>query len=333
MRAVIAQSTGGPEVLAVTDRPVPSPGPGEVAIDVAYAGLNFVEVMHRRGDGGIEAPFIPGYEVAGTVRSVGDGVDAVPLGSPVAAITGTGGYAEVALAPVHQVTLLNGHSETLGLDVAAAFPTIVPTAWTLLQHVARLRAGETVLVHAAAGAVGTIAVQVARHLGASRIVGTVGDDTRIAYAREAGYTDVLVRSPGWKKEVLELTDGRGVDVVLDSVGGRVRPESLAALAPLGRLVLFGNASAAPDVEQSTHELWFSNKAVLGFAIGPLFDTAPALAARYSAEALALLADGTIKIDITDVLPLEAAADGHRRLEQRQTTGKLLLRVGADAGDR
>lgn len=327
MRAILAQTNGGPEVLSLVDQPIPEPGAGELTIDVAFAGVNFVEIMQRRGDGGTDAPFVPGYEVAGRVRAIGSGVEDFTVGEPVAAMTNVGGYAEVALAPTAQTVRLSAASQPVDLESAAAFPTIVPTAWIMLKHLARMRAGETVLVHAAAGAVGTIAAQVARHLGAARIIGTVGSADKVAYAEQAGYTNVLVRDEDWPARIGELTDGRGVDIVLDSVGGAVRPASIDALSPSGRLVIFGNASAAEDEQQSTHQLWFTNKAVMGFNIGGLHGTAPELTGQYVHEALELLADGTLKIDITDVLELGDAAEAHRRVEGRSTTGKLLLRVG------
>lgn len=326
MRAVVAHTNGGPEVLVVGDEPTPDPEQGEISIDVAYAGVNFVEIMQRRGDGGVDAPFVPGYEVSGHVRAVGAGVEGFEVGAPVAAMTNVGGYAEVATAPAHQAVRLDSASEPVSLEIAAAFPTVVPTAWIMLRHLARLREGETVLVHAAAGAVGTLAAQVARHLGAGSIIGTVGSADKVDYALRAGYTDAIVRDADWPQRAAELTDGRGVDVVLDSVGGAVRPQSVAALAPLGRLVIFGNATGSDDESQSTHELWFNNRTVMGFNIGGLYGSEPQLARQYVAEALQLLVDGTLKVDITEVLDLDSAVQAHERVEGRATTGKLILKV-------
>lgn len=323
MKAMAFARTGGPEVLQVHEMPVPQPGQGEVTIRVAYAGVNFAEVMARRGDyvAG-ELPLVPGFEVSGTIESIGEGVVGFRVGQRVAAMTVTGGYAEVAVASAAMTFVLD---DSISLEQAAAFPTIVPTAWALLHEVARMREGESVLIHAAAGGVGTVAVQLARHLGASKVFGTVGSISKIAYACNFGFDEVWLRE-GFSPVVLAATGGRGVDVVLESVGGEVVFQSLDALAPLGRVVVFGNASNAPMSSFSVGDLWFANKSLLSYSIGHLSGQNPQHQREMSLQALDLLERGIVRIDITDTLPLEAAAQAHSQLETSATIGKMLLRV-------
>jgi NADPH2:quinone reductase len=326
MRAMVATAPGGPEVLQLRELPDPQPRPGELTIDVAYAGVNFAEVQGRRGDSGPRPrPFVPGLEVAGRVRGLGEGVTEPAVGQPVCAFTDTGGYAEIATAPALLTFPLEGALATDLLDAACA-PTIVPTAWSILRHAARLQPGESVLVHAAAGGLGTLVAQFARHLRAGTIVGTVGTPDKADYARGFGYDHVIDRR-GFGAAVRELTDGRGVDLVVDSIGGEVREESLDALAPYGRVVACGNASRAPDVAAGAGRLMRANAGVIGYSVGWLSETHPADLRRASLEALDLLRFGAVRIDVTEVLDLDQAAEAHRRLESRASRGKLALRVG------
>lgn len=312
MRAVVVDRHGGPEVLRVREVDEPAPGPGQVSIDVAFAGVNFAEVMGRRGTLPIaRAPFVPGLEVSGTVRAVGAGVDGLRVGEPVAALTTQGGYAEVAVAPAAVTFALDGAD----LRSAAAFPVVVPTAWALIHEVARVRAGETVLVHAAAGGVGIAAGQIARAAGA-RPLGVVSTPEKAAYAQRFGYDDVFVG----------LDDVPGsLNVVLDSVGGETRARSLDLLAPLGRLAIYGNACGEPEEPVAGARLRREAKGVLGFSIATLAAVAPE---RANALGRAALRAG-VEIDVTAVLPLAEAARAHEQLESRRSTGKLLLAVAGD----
>jgi NADPH2:quinone reductase len=314
MRAIVVAEHGGPEVLRLEEVAEPSPGPGQVSIDVAYAGVNFAEVMGRRGTLPIaRAPFVPGLEVSGTVRAVGAGVDGLRVGERVAALTTEGGYAEVAVAPAAVTFGLAGGD----LRAAAAFPVVVPTAWALIHEVARVRAGETVLIHAAAGGVGIVAGQIARAAGAGRVLGVTSTREKAAYALRFGYDAVFVGSdeaPG------------GLDVILDSIGGATRQRSLELLAPLGRLAIYGNASGEPEAAVPAARLRREAKAVLGFSIATLAAADPARAQALGRQAMR----AGIEVDITDVLPLEDAGRAHERLESRRSTGKLLLAVAGDA---
>lgn len=274
-------------------------------------------------------PFIPGLEVAGHIRALGEGVEGLRVGQPVAAFTMSGGYAEVALAQAILTFPLDGPGGTIDLTTAAGFPTIVPTAYDLLVRVARLQRGESVLIHAAAGGVGIIAGQIARHLGAGLIIGTVSSLKKAIYARSFGYDQVILRDD-FLQGVRGLTNGRGVDIVLEGVGEPARSQSLSILAPFGRLVIFGNASDGvgrpQDIPLTPGTFLAENKAIMGYSIGSLSSSAPHLVAATARQTLDLIAHSQVRIDITDILPLEQAGEAHRRLESRETTGKLLLRV-------
>jgi NADPH2:quinone reductase len=323
---MVATTLGGPEVLQPRDLPEPEPGPGELTIEVAYAGVNFAEVMGRRGDMGPRPqPFVPGLEVAGRVRALGEGVTEPAVGQPVCAFTEVGGYAEIAAA---RAILTYPLEEPLATDLldAACAPTIVPTAWSMLRYAARLQPEESVLIHAAAGGLGTMAAQFARHLRAGTIIGTVGSPEKADYARGFGYDHVIERRE-FVAAVRELTDGRGVDLVLDSIGGEVREQSLDALAPYGRMVVHGNASRGADFTAGAGQLMRSNAGMIGYSIGWLSVTHPAELRRAALEALNLLRFGAVRIDVTEVLDLEQAAEAHRRLESGGSRGKLALRVG------
>jgi NADPH2:quinone reductase len=323
---MVATTLGGPEVLQARELPEPEPGPGELTIDVAYAGVNFAEVMARRGDmGSRPQPFVPGLEVAGRVRALGEDVTEPAVGQPVCAFTETGGYAEIATARAILTFPLEGALAQDLLDAACA-PAIVPTAWSMLRYAARLQAGESVLIHAAAGGLGTMAAQFARHLRAGTIVGTVGSPDKAEYARGFGYDHVIDRR-GFADEVRRLTDGRGVDLVLDSIGGEVREHSLEALAPYGRMLVHGNASQGADFTVGAGQLMRTNAGMIGYSIGWLSDSHPGELRRAALEALNLLQYGAARLDITEVFDLDRVAEAHRRLESRTSRGKLALRVG------
>lgn len=330
MRAAVVTEFGGPDVLRVQEVPDPEPGPGQVAIQVAYAGVNFAETMARRG--GLhrdKLPFVPGLEVAGHIRALGAGVEGLRVGQPVTAFTASGGYAEIALAQAVCTFPLDDFTDTIELSTAAGFPTIVPTAYDLLVRVARLQEGEIVLIHAAAGGVGSIAGQLARYLGAGLIIGTVSNLKKAEYARSFGYDQMILRDD-FVQRVGQLTAGRGVDIVLEAIGEPVRSQSLTVLAPFGRLVIFGNANdptgKQQDLPRTPGAFLVENKAVMGYSIGNLSQTAPHLLATTARQTLELLARSQIRIDITDILSLEQASEAHHRLESGHTTGKLLLRV-------
>ncbi|MCC9309843.1 zinc-binding dehydrogenase [Kitasatospora sp. RB6PN24] len=329
MRAIVVEEFGGPEVLQLTELPVPEPGPGQVSIDVAYAGVNFAELKARGSGYRVPSlPFQPGLEVSGRIRAVGEGVpEAYGLrpGLPVAALTRFGGYAEVAVADADTVFAL---PEGVSLRTAAALPTVLPTAHALLHEIGRLQPGESVLVQSAAGGVGGVVGQLAKLAGAGRVLGVVSAPAKAEYALKTGYDHVLVGAEFTAQAVRSLTDGRGVDLALDSVGGDTFRESLAALQTFGRLISFGNAGGGTPWQVGQNDL-NPGRTVAGMSILELSQRDPDELRALTARAFALVADGSVDPLISAELPLAEVAEAHRLIESRTTTGKLLLRVAGE----
>ncbi|MDH6143006.1 NADPH2:quinone reductase [Kitasatospora sp. GP30] len=329
MRAIVVEEFGGPEVLQLTELPVPEPGPGQVSIDVAYAGVNFAELKARSSGYRVPAlPFQPGLEVSGRIRAVGEGVpEAYGLrpGLPVAALTRFGGYADVAVADADTVFAV---PEGVSLRTAAALPTVLPTAHALLHEIGRLRTGESVLVQGAAGGVGGVVGQLAKLAGAGQVLGVVSSQAKAEYALKTGYDHVFVGAEFTAEAVRERTGGRGVDLALDAVGGDTFRESLAALTAFGRLVSFGNAGGDAPWQVGQNDLT-PGRTVAGMSILELSHRAPAELRTLTDRAFALVAGGSVDPLISAELPLADAVEAHRLIESRTTTGKLLLRVAGE----
>ncbi|MCQ4040740.1 zinc-binding alcohol dehydrogenase family protein [Streptantibioticus rubrisoli] len=324
MRAIVVEELGGPEVLRVREVAEPEPGPGEVAVQVAWAGVNFVEIK-MRGSGYLASapPFTPGLEVSGTVKAVGAGVTGLAVGQRVTALTLVGGYAETAVV---SAALTFPVPEGVGLRLAATLPTVLPTAHALVHEVGRLRAGEAVLVQSAAGGVGTVVGQIAKRAGAGAVYAVVSRPDKVDYVRRQGYDEVFV-GDGWADQARKATAGRGVDLLLDPVGGRTWHQGLELLSPFGRAVSFGNASGEQPWTSGFDTLAPGGYGVYGFSLYGLAETAPDALRRLADRALWLAADGTVELPISHELPLHEAAQAHRLIESRTTTGKLVLRVG------
>ncbi|MBM9504847.1 quinone oxidoreductase family protein [Actinacidiphila acididurans] len=320
MRAIGFDVNGGPAVLRPVELPVPVPGPGEVLVQVAYAGVGHGEVRHRLGDfgppgapGGID---VPGFEASGEVAALGPGVTGLAEGDPVAVyLPSGGGYAQYAVAPAALAFPLDGISLRDGGGTALT----LTTAYGVLAGAARLTAGDTVLIHAAAGGVGSAAAQIARALGAAAVYGTVGSPAKAHYAKRFGYDAVHGRDT-FADAVPE------VDVVLDPVGGPTRLASLGILGPFGRLAVYGEAGRHPDIGLDIRQVREHNRALSGYDIADLARRAPALLRAHALAALSLLASGTIRLDITTQLSLSEAAEAHETLEAGRGMGKTLLRV-------
>jgi NADPH2:quinone reductase len=326
MRAMVIPILGGPEVLTLREMPEPHPGPQQVSIRVVYTSVNYIDILARQRGYRIEQfPFVPGLEIAGYIHELGGSVEGLNVGQAVAAFVQSGGYAERALAEADlTIPLENPHGQ-LDLATAAAFPMVATTAYDTLVNVARLRTGETVLIHAAAGGVGSVAGQLARALGAGRVLGTVGSAQKIASAQSSGYDQVFLRE-GFVESVRSVTEGRGVDIVLDAAGEPTRSQSLSLLAPFGRMVHFGNASGNPEVPIAPVTLLSGNKGVLGYSLSNLRQDDPRHLVATARRAIDLLMTGQIHIPIAETLPLEHAALAHQRMESNATAGKLLLQV-------
>lgn len=336
MNAIVVAQHGGPEVLALVNRRPPHPGPSQVLIRVHAASVNFADIKARYGTyhGGSQPPFVPGLDAAGMIQEVGSEVHGLEPGQRVITFPTEGSYAEYIVA---DASLTFPVPEAVDDDTAAACPLVSFTAFKLLVDVARLVRGETVLVHAAAGGVGTTAIQLAKVLGARLVIGTVGNPTKAGAATAAGADAVISYEDGrFAERVRDLTEGHGVDVILDSVAGPVTDESMRCLAPFGRLVNFGNASGETGTVR-TVDLHSTCRAVLGFSLGTLRKERPDLLRHTATEVLTLLKERRLNIQIGRRFPLAQAADAHRWLESRNSTGKILLIVGgsrdigADAG--
>lgn len=327
MRAIRFHELGGQEVLRLDDIPTPEPGPGQVLIEVHAAGINYADTRRRLGIylEPSPLPFILGSEVAGTVAALGAGVTTWKVGDRVMALTSHGGYAEYVATPATSIMPL---PESLSYVEGAAFPVQAMTAYHLLKTSGRMVAGESVLVHSAAGGVGTLAVQLARLFGADTIYATGSTQQKLDLARSLG-ADVTINytTENFAERIAEHSKAqgkRGVDVILEAVGGQVFERSLTCLATFGRLVVYGLASNEPH-QVSPVRLMKRCQEIIGFYLPPILERADLFGPSIQALTGAL-ASGHFKLIVGETHPLEAVAEAHRRLEARQTTGKVVLRV-------
>ncbi len=319
---VPAADSSATEVVEVDE---PRPGPGEVAIDVAFAGVNFIDVMARRGDPGYASgwPYVAGLEVAGTVRAVGDGIVDRQVGDRVAAFTAGGGFAEVAVAPA---ALTVEVPPGVGLEVAAAAPLALSTAVLLLEDVVRIRRGESVLMHSASGGLGSAVPQVAAALHSGARVGMVGDPGKVPAAVAAGWDHGLASNASSASAIRELMPG-GIDVILDPTGTQNLDLDLTIAAPGSRIVLFGNpAGDAPAPLPQMGRLIGGNVGILGFSISSLRRTRPATVAAALRRSLSLLAAGDVRLDVSVANGLRAVPDIHDLLAARRGSGKHVARI-------
>jgi NADPH2:quinone reductase len=319
MRAIRPEQPGGPELLNLRELATPAPGPGQVLVRVQAAGVNYIDVYHRTGLYPLPSPLPLGLEGAGVVEQVGPDVRDWRAGDQVAWSGVPGSYATHVLAPADKLLSV---PEGVSMEHAAALPLQGMTVHYLTQTIFPLRHGHAALVHAAAGGVGLLLVQIAKRAGAT-VFGTVSCKAKAALALQAGADHVIdYLSSDFLAEVKRLTEGRGVDVVYDSVGKTTFEGSIDCLAPRGYLVLYGQASGAvPSFDPAR------------LARGSLFITRPSLAA-YTATRAELVArgkdvfdwvrSGVLRLRIGATFPLAEAAAAHRALEGRQTTGKVLL---------
>jgi len=320
MRAIRVNEAGGPEVLRIEEVSPPTPGVGELLIDVEATGVNFIEIYQRRGLYQVPMPATPGGEGAGVVTAVAPDVESLAPGDRVASVSFAGSYAESALASAERLVKLPDGVHT---RQAAAVMLQGMTAHYLVHTTYALKPGDTCLVHAAAGGVGLLLTQLARRAGA-RVIGTVSTREKAEVARDAGADEVvLYAEQDFEAEVKRMTGGRGVQVAYDSVGRDTFEKSLRSLAPRGMMALFGQSSGpVPPLDpQQLNQL------------GSLFLTRPKLQdyVRTRAELLSrvadvlgAVADGTLRVRIDREVPLARAAEAHRALEARATTGKVLL---------
>jgi NADPH2:quinone reductase len=313
VRAIQMTEFGGPEVLRLADLPVPEPGPDEVLIRVSHAGLNFADT-HTRTNSYVQRatlPLVPGGEVAGVREDTGE---------RVVALVGSGGYAEYALAPSDRVFPVPD-----GLDDGSALAMLIQgtTAWHLYRTAARVTDGESVVVHGAAGGVGSLAVQLGHPMGAGRVIATASSESKRALALELGADVAVDPAPERLLErLLEANGGAPVDVVFEMSGGEVFEQSYRALAPFGRIVAYGIATNEPN-EVSTGSLLRHSRSVVGFYLFHCLERDDMFAQALS-DLFARAAAGELKAIVGATYPLEQAARAQTDLRERRTTGKLLL---------
>jgi len=320
MQAIQITQTGGPEVLVLRELPTPTPGPGQALIKIEASGVNFIDVYLREGRYPAQLPFIPGQEAAGVVDAVGPDASSVKVGDRVAWCGIAGAYAEFAAVPVERLIAIPAGVTT---QQAAAAMLQGMTAHYLSHSTYSIQKGDTVLVHAGAGGVGLLLIQMAKRLGA-RVLTTVSTEAKAELARDAGADEaILYTQKDFAAKVKDLTGGKGLPVVYDSVGKTTFDGSLACLRPRGMMVLYGGSSGAVPpfdlIQLSTR--------------GSLYITRPTLK-DYTAtreelelragEVLGWVADGSLKLRLEYSYPLADAAQAHRDLEARKTTGKVLL---------
>jgi len=320
MKAIQVQKTGGPEVLTLVDLTVPKPKPNEAVVKISAAGVNYIDVYFRQGQYPAALPFVDGQEAAGIVTEVGSAVKSLKPGDRVAYTGVLGSYAEYASVPADRLVRI---PDKLDDRQAAAAMLQGMTAHYLVKSTYPVKRGDTVLIHAAAGGVGLLLVQMAKNLGA-RVIGTVGSEEKAKLAREAGADEAIIYTlADFEAETKRLTDNKGVDVVYDGVGKSTFDKDMNILRPRGYLVLFGAASG-PVAPVDPSKL--AQK-------GSLFLTRPTLAhhiatrdelEQRAADVLGMIAAGKLKLRIEHIYKLEQAQQAHRELEGRKTTGKLLL---------
>jgi NADPH2:quinone reductase len=321
MQAIQISRVGGPEVLTPTELPVPSPKPNEAVVQIEAAGVNFIDVYFREGRYPAQLPVVDGQEASGVVTEVGSEVTNVHPGDRVAYTGGLGSYAEYAAVPASRLIKI---PDELDFEQAAAAMLQGMTAHYLLYSTYQLKQGETALIHAAAGGVGLLLVQMAKKIGA-RVIATAGTQDKAQLARDAGADECIIYTEAdFETETQRLTGGKGVHVVYDGVGKATFDKDLNVLRPRGFLVLFGGSSGAVPLFDL---IKLSQK-------GSLYITRPTLG-HYTAtreelewranDVLQWIVRGELKLRIHKVYPLSEAAQAHRDLEGRKTTGKLLLK--------
>jgi NADPH2:quinone reductase len=320
MKAIRIHETGGTDKLRLDDLALPNPGAGEVRIRVEAAGVNFLDTYQRSGLYPVTLPHTLGQEISGLITATGPGVADFQIGDRVATARAMGGYAEEALAPVAQLVRVPSGMTS---EAAAAVLLQGMTAHYLACDTFPLKAGDTALVHAAAGGVGLLLVQIAKRRGA-RVLASVGTEAKVALAREAGADEVVVSTQeSFTVAARRFTDGRGVDVVYDSIGKDTFAGGLESLRPRGMMVTFGNASGpvppfAPLLLAQKGSLFITRP-----TLGNYTATGAELNAR-AGDLFSWVQAGELKVRIGATFPLAATAEAHRAIESRATTGKILL---------
>lgn len=324
MQAIRFHTIGGPEVLKLEEVEKPRPGTGEALVRIRVAGVNFADTLLRRGRYARqpEFPETPGFEASGVVEEIGEGVAEAFVGRRVAILGGQHCYAEYIVAPAGQLIFL---PDQLSFEDGAAFPVQSLTAYHMLYTADQVKPGMSVLVHAAAGGVGLQAIQMAKQAGA-RVFGTTSSEEKAKLARDMGADEVILYNKAdFAERIKELTHDRGVDLVLDSVGRATFAGSLKCLAPFGHVILYGAASGPPEPINVFGTLFERSLKVSAFYLYAV-NQRPEEARAGIQRVMNWIADDKLKIVIGLKLPLAQAAEAHRRMEGRETVGKILLTV-------
>ncbi|PYX28924.1 MAG: NADPH:quinone reductase [Acidobacteria bacterium] len=320
MKAIQIKQPGGPEAMEFTDLPVPQPKPNEAVVKIAAAGVNFIDVYNREGRYKVPLPFVLGQEGAGVVSAVGTEAREIAVGDRVAYTNVLGSYAEYAAVPAERLVKIPAE---VSESAAAATMLQGMTAHYLAHDTYPLKKSETALIHAAAGGVGLLLVQMAHNIGA-RVIATVSTEEKAKLAREAGADEIILYTHSdFEAETKRLTGGKGVDVVYDSVGKTTFEKGLNVIRPRGMMALFGGSSGAvppfdPMLLTQKGSLYVTRPSLGHYVI-----TREELQGR-AAAVFGMIRSGKLKLRIEHVYPLADAAQAHRDLESRKTTGKLLL---------
>lgn len=317
MKAVLCEQLGAPADLVIRDIASPSPGAGEVKVALKARGVSYVDVLLIAGQYQVkrELPFIPGGEAAGVVVEVGTGVESVQPGDRVLT---PGGFAEETVVAASEVTPL---PDTVGFAVGAAFKSNYTTAYYGLQR-GRLKAGDVLLIHGAAGGVGLAAVDMGKLFGAT-VIATASTAEKLAVCKQMGADHVINYTGGFREQVQALTGGRGADVIYDPVGGDVFDESMRCIAPYGRILIIGFTGGRPALAKTNH-LLIKDAEAIGFTIGGLNRHDPAWARRNFEHLMGWLGSGRISPYVSHELPLEQAAEALQLITDRKVIGKAVL---------
>ncbi|MFP7253037.1 zinc-binding dehydrogenase [Terribacillus goriensis] len=321
MRAIVAASTGGLDVLEYKKVTVPEPSAGEVRIRVLKASVHFADIKKRKGMKGAGNPGILGLDAVGIIDKVGQDVKGIQVGERVIAFVKEGSYAEYAIA---NAMLVYPVADQVDTAVAAACPVPSFLSFMLLERVGRLGNGETVLIHAASGGTGLTLVQLARKLGAGKIIGTVSTDHKADLPLKLG-ADHCITYDNLSESVQSLTDGAGADLILDSLAGSVMEESFTCLAPYGRLVNYGNASGAAG-SIKTSDVHASCRSLLGYSLGTTRKKRPEDLKHIAEQVISFVEMGDITFPSIQEFKLEDASKAHQLMESRTHAGKIILRI-------
>lgn len=329
MKAIQFSRYGGTEVLELIDLPKPAPGWKEVLIEVHASGVNYVDIRERQGvyqrpethvgsDKGL--PRVSGLQVVGVIVDAGSEVDRTLIGKKAVALVPSGGYAQFAIAPANFTITIPQSADDF---ILAALPNQGLTAWLMLHASTQLHPGESVLIHGAAGGVGSLAVQLARSMGAGLVVASAGSEEKRQFVRRIGADIAIDYSiPNWPKAVLDATNGQGVDILLESIGGTIFEENFECLATFGRYIIFGSTRGLGKPFEP-RRLMQKSQTMTGIYL-PVYFARPELVRQGLQELVDLVSEGRLTPQLAEVFPLNRTADAHRMLEERSVIGSIVL---------